>query len=315
MKPTIIVLLLLACAASGQWFEGYIGLPDSLHSGGRPVALLYNPVDKRTYVGGDESDRLVVFDSSATSIVGSVRAGLGVRALCIDSATNTIYCACHGIDSVAIIDGNTGALIRRLWSGGDRPYALCYNPRYNKVYCGNFDGWVQVIDAESRQRLGRVRAPTWPQIMDCDPSTGEVFIGCTYADTVAILDGAVDSIVARIPLMHGSDVTGVVVNPLDGLVYASTDGGRVYLIDPNLRRVVDSVVVGGAPCGLCLNSVRNRLYVACGPGDESFIAVIDCATRLGADQQATSQFPSGHLLQQRQRQSVLLLLGRCGRGV
>jgi YVTN family beta-propeller protein len=276
----VLALLLGASIARGEWFEGFISLPDSLHSGNNPTTLLFNPTNGRTYVAGDGSDRLVIFDSICTEPVGSVRVGPAIHALCVDSATNTIYCASNALDSVAIVDGNNGTLIRRLWSGGDRPGSLCYNPRYDKVYCGNFDRWLQVIDAETQQPLGRVSVPDWPGLLACDPGTGQMFIGSSYGDIVSILDGANDSIVAQVPLKNG-DATAVLFNPLDGLVYVSNDNYRVYIIDPALRQVVDSVAVPGAVSGLCLNFTHNKLYVPCldYDGDDQFVEVVDCVTR------------------------------------
>jgi YVTN family beta-propeller protein len=279
--PLAVLLAICCClsAASGQWFEGYIALPDSLHAGGRPLVVAYNPVNHKTYVGGDESDRLIVFDSVAAAPVGSVRVGPVVNAVCVDSVTNCLYCTNYLYDSIAVVDASSGSLIRRLWSGGDRPRSLCYSPRYRKVYCGNFDNWVQVVDAQTRQPLKRVLSPCMPGSIACDPNTGLVFMGGTYDGVIAILDGANDSIVAQIPLKNG-DVTAVLFNTADGLVYASNDNRRVYVIDPAEHQVIDSVVVGGMPCGLCLNSVRGKLYVPCYTSQGGhFVAVVDCATR------------------------------------
>jgi len=254
--------------------------------------LAYNPVNRRTYLGGDESDRLIIFDSTCIGPVGSVRVGPAVHAVCVDSLTNSIYCTNYSFDSVTIVDANSGTLLGRLWSGGIKPSALYFDPYFNKVYCGNRDGWVLVIDAATRQPLATLGTPREPFAFAGDPSTGQVYIGCTYTDIVAVLDGSSDSIVAQIPLENG-DVTAVLFNSADGLVYAANDNDRVYIIDPAQDRVIDSIAVNGVPCGLSPNSLHNKLYVPCLDygGDKQYMMVVDCSTRSVVAQVPVGTYP------------------------
>ncbi len=150
---------LLAPAASAQYLETTIMLPDTLGWLSFPWSLAHNPQNNKIYVGCD--DGILVIDGTTSQRLARIKmTGGRAWALCYNPQNNRIYCADLGLGRVVIIGGATDSVIatRMIVS-----YALCYNPQNNKVYCVTpDDNTVTVIDGATNSVVATVDVGDWP---------------------------------------------------------------------------------------------------------------------------------------------------------
>jgi YVTN family beta-propeller protein len=77
--------------------------------------------------------------ASAQTIVGTVSAGRGPRAVGVNPVTNKTYVGNSDADTVTIVDGATLAATT-VSSGGAGPVAIAVNPVSNRIYVANERG-------------------------------------------------------------------------------------------------------------------------------------------------------------------------------
>ncbi len=89
-------------------------------------------------------------------LIGSpIPVGDGPIAVAVNEATNRIYVANYGSNSVSVIDGATGNLIGSPIAVGDAPDAVAVNEATNRIYVANLDsGSVSVIDGATGNLIG-----------------------------------------------------------------------------------------------------------------------------------------------------------------
>lgn len=104
---------------------------------------------------------------------------------------------------------------------------------------------------------------------------GRFFVSNTGSNTVSVIDGVRNTVIATIPV--GSGPRGIGVNPNTNRAYvANQNDNTVSVIDTESYTVTKTLSVGGAPWAIGVNPVTNKIYVA-NYGD-SFVSVINGVT-------------------------------------
>ena len=99
-----------------------------------------------------------------------------------------------------------------------------------------------------------------------------VFVTNSGSDTISVVDGATDAVVATIPV--GQKPWAVAVSKDGSTAYVSNSGsGDVSVVDLRTRKVRATVVVGQRPCDLLLSPDGRFLYVDV--FTENAVAVVD----------------------------------------
>jgi len=135
MRCAILVIgacLLAVTVASGQWVESTIVLPDSLGPLDWPQVLLFDSLNQTVYVGGEYGRCVIGIDPQTSRTKYRIGAGVDVRALCLNTTDNKVYTADRLNNTVTVIAGATGLVIRRIQVGSG-PFALNWNPATNRV--------------------------------------------------------------------------------------------------------------------------------------------------------------------------------------
>ena len=188
MKPTILALLLLASAASGQWFEGFISLPDSLTGVQWPQQLAYDSSTNTVWVGGRYSDCLLAIQSDSNRVVARVRLpGDPVVSMCSAPASHMLYCTMSGVDSVLAVDCSLGTIAAYI--PVQSPGLLFYSPRFSKMYCHSAVG-VSIIDVGTNQLVRELGISTEGFEFCEDTQDGWIYCSGGAAQNIAIIDGA-----------------------------------------------------------------------------------------------------------------------------
>jgi YVTN family beta-propeller protein len=107
-----------------------------------------------------------------------------------------------------------------------------------------------------------------------NPATNRIYVGNRGDDTVSVIDGETNAVVATIPVWY--EPWGVAANPTTNRIYVSSRSDTVSVIDGATDAVVATVPVGEEPQGVTANPTTNRIYVANYGGHS--VSVIDGAT-------------------------------------
>jgi YVTN family beta-propeller protein len=132
-----------------------------------------------------------------------------------------------------------------------------------------------------------VKVGAGPKGIAVNPATNTVYVA--EPDSVEVIDGSTNHVIASIPLGEAANGYGIAVNPATGRLYVagrSTDS--VYVIDTVKNKVVKTIPMAKAPIGIAVNPVTHMVYVANSesgksesldmPVDDDFVSVIDGAT-------------------------------------
>jgi YVTN family beta-propeller protein len=201
------------------------------------------------------------------------------------------------VPSVVVIDGRSGAVIKKidvLLEGG---HFLAIDQRTNKLYYPmRTDNRVLVIDTRTDQVTKIIPVEGGPVGIAFTPN-GQAWVHSDYDGSVTVIDTRADSVIARIE-NTGTGAGRIAVSP-DGRWAASTHGtsGDVAIINTQTKQVTRVPVASlGFPLFSPDNSklyvMTSRTYAGSPPNvtteAQGGVTVIDIATM-----KATARYPAG----------------------
>jgi DNA-binding beta-propeller fold protein YncE len=161
---------------------------------------------------------------------------------------------------------------------------ISVDPVRNKVYVVTPDpsGTIfnlAVIDGESNAITSTISLTSGAQFPAVDYLANRIYVtACNQSDAcvVQVINGATDKVVSTIPITSklGGGLTGIVVNPLTGLVYVANASNNVIdIVDGRNAKLIGSISLKtNSPSAIALNPVLNLLYV---PYGSNQVGVID----------------------------------------
>lgn len=152
---------------------------------------------------------------------------------------------------------------------GKAPRGMAVNPLTNKIYVA-VDGSITVMDGTTNATKDIPDATTGasasPFAVAVNPVTNRVYAANLFQDTVTVVDGSTDEVIATVPT--GRSPTALAVNPTTNRIYvANDDGNTITVIDGATDRDVATIPVGPNPDSVAVNPVTNKVYV----GNENFV--------------------------------------------
>jgi YVTN family beta-propeller protein len=250
--------------------------PDAQHVKARVAveadvrSLLLDEAGHKLYCAGTGSVHIV--DTRSLKAM-EVRVGTGRLRLALNPGTNKVYCASEADNSVVVLSGLTGGVIRTI-PAGESPSAICCNPAGNRVYCANQNSNdVTIIDGIGDSVVRTVLVERGPQVLVWNPGSNKVFCVNYHSDNISVIDCPGDTVQPQ-TLAAGHFPSAIAVDPVSGLVYcASRSGDLVTVLSPQANSVVASVPVGSGPMALACDPGTGRIFCLC-PGD-STVAVLE----------------------------------------
>ncbi len=186
-----------------------------------PGVIAVNPNTGCVYVG-DFSSKVAVVDGATNTVLGSLDVGGQPTAVAVDVPVNRIFVLTAGLtSSVAVIDGLTNTIVDR-FVGGDTPRAIAANPVTGRIYvtsgAGNGDGTLTVRDGASGRIVKTLRVMNRPEQIAVDPTANRIYVANVGSDTVSVIDGARDEIVATAIVAQAMGL-GIAMDPRTGRIY------------------------------------------------------------------------------------------------
>jgi YVTN family beta-propeller protein len=249
--------------------DGASNVPTNVSVGtGYPWAVAVNPVTNKIYVVNNTN--VNNFNGSMTVIDGATNKTTTVTgvsspiAVAVNPVTNMIYVLNFGESaSVAVIDGGTNTVVATVpvgtFSSAQSNYRpLAVNPVTNMIYvANNGSNNVSVIDGRTNIVIATPQVGSGAVSLAVDPATNQIYAAGS-GGSVTVIDGAVNSVEATVPVGAFS----VAVNPVTNKIYGIS-GNSVAVIDGATDRTAGVTGVP-SPLAVGVNPVTGKIYVANG---------------------------------------------------
>jgi YVTN family beta-propeller protein len=216
---------------------------------------------------------------SAQTLVTTVNTGTTPVAAAANIATNKIYTANYGSNSVTVVDGATNNATTV--AAGQYPYDVRVNPLTNQIYVSNFcgndptcqsNGTVTVIDGATNNTT-TVNVGAAPFQAAVNTVTNKIYVANSGGNTVSIIDGVTNQTSS---VTVGNGPSGLALNSATNQIYVPNFAdGTVTVIDGGTLTTT-VVQAGGYPVEAAVNSITNKIYVA--NQTSNTVTVIDGAT-------------------------------------
>lgn len=157
-----------------------------------------------------------------------------------------------------------------VWSG-----AIAVDSITNRIYTANLlSSNVSIINGINNSVITTIEVGKYPYAIAINPVTNRIYVA-NISDTVFVIDGASNSVTAKVSLGNSSYGHCIGVNSATNRIYVTnSDDSMIYVINGSNNLVIDTIIVDNNPHGgIAVNPVTNRIYVG-----GSFALAIDGAT-------------------------------------
>jgi DNA-binding beta-propeller fold protein YncE len=274
----LLLLLPAASPASGRMPPVLVRLRD-IPVPGPPLRFDYQSLDttsNRLYVSHMNAGHLLVFDLGRGRVESTVSDLPHVTGVCVVPTLGKIYASVPGRRQVAVIDTRTMRIQACVGTIGF-PDGIAYVPDVNKVYVSDESGGGElVIDGRTNEVVTTIPFGGEAGNTIFDPGSGRILVAVQTRNEIAEIDPRSDRVVARHELPGGDHPHGMVLDPVDRLLFVANEGNAMLLtVDLESMRVLDKQRVAQDPDVLAYDAPWARLYVAAESGVVSVFTVRD----------------------------------------
>jgi YVTN family beta-propeller protein len=189
----------------------------------------------------------------------------------VNTATNKIYVANWGNNTVSVISATTDTVVNTI-SVGSWPRGIGVNLNRNKICVANSSSnSVSLIDGNTDTVIATVtNTMDWP--IGVGVNGNKFYVTNYYGSRVSVISATTDTVVDTISV--GLEPWGIGVNPNTNKIYVANWGNStVSVISATTDTVIATISVRSEPHGIGVNPNTNKIYVA-NEGDGT-VSVID----------------------------------------
>jgi len=230
----------------------------------------------RLYISHMNAGEILAFDLESLGIAGVVKDLPHVTGVCVVPALGKIYASVPGRHHVAVIDASTLRIQARVGTIGF-PDGIAYDPDVKKVYVSDESGGGElVIDGRTNEVVTTIPLGGEAGNTIFDPGSGHILVAVQTRNEIAEIEPRSDRVLARHQLPGANHPHGMVLDPVDRLLFVANEGNAMLLtVDLKSMRVVDQKRVAEDPDVLAYDASWGRLYVAAESGVVSVFTVRD----------------------------------------
>lgn len=211
-----------------------------------PTYVDVNESANRIYVVSHDNNRLEEINGYTNHVLRRIGVASGAFGLAVDENQNRVYVGSRDQNKITVINVSDWRVLKTYRANDEdlrgSPYALAFNPTTNRLYVtyrgSTFFTRLGVFQAttEGLRRITNVELPDGGRDatgrLGINQSTGHIFIPNTKSNTVTVVDGATNHILAT--LAAGQQPFGVAVNSHDGLAYVAAKGSNQLWVIPDV---------------------------------------------------------------------------------
>ena len=191
------------------------------------------------------------------------------------------------------IAGDTNQMVGGIGIGGSQP-RIAANPATGRVYTtvgfNSGGSEVRVHDGSSNTFIKTITVGSSPSGVAVNSFTNRVYVANSGSNTVSVIDGASDVVIATVALGPGRMPIELAVNEATNRVYVTNFGDfSLSVVDGATNTATGNVAMPGGPQGVAVDHITNRVYVAM--LNDYSVAIVD-----GDTLSTTANVPLGQLL-------------------
>jgi YVTN family beta-propeller protein len=119
---------------------------------------------------------------------------------------------------------------------------------------------ISVSPALSQTVVATIPVGFSPFIVAANPRTNQVYVTNQGSNSMSVIDGSLNQVVATVKFIGAFVPYGVAVNPFTNRIYVA-GGHWLYVVDGNTNAVVRQIRVGTGADRVAVNPATNRIYV------------------------------------------------------
>lgn len=215
--------------------------------GPNPTFVKVNEITNVAYAITYGNNGIAVINGDTNSLIGIRSAGgAGAWGLAINPNRNLVYTSARDTGEVSALDAKANLkvvdTISPCGGTGSSPYGLEFNPANDRLYIACAERGIVDTAAIYRSTASGLFKVARTSIgnggrdggggVAVNTANGHAFFTNSVADTVSVLSGSTNSVIATVPV--GDNPFGIAVDPTTGRVYvADRDSNDVYVFaDP-----------------------------------------------------------------------------------
>jgi YVTN family beta-propeller protein len=225
-----------------------------------PFAIAIDTSSGDAFVTNQGSNNVSIVSPSLNATIASTPVGLSPTGIAFDPADGELYVANGGSDNLTILDASNFASVGSI-AVGDSPEGVAYDAPTNTLWVVNSAG-----DDVSVVNLTTDRVELWivvgedPCDLAIDNVTNEVYVSNQDSENVSVINATTDQVVASIAVIVGTDLQGVVYDPVNQQLYVA--GGWVFLIAINTTTNTVAFDIAFDPSGIAVDPATGAICVS-----------------------------------------------------
>lgn len=234
---------------------------------GGPRRFDYQSLDQvsgRLYIAHMSADQVVVFDTVAQQVVGTIEDIATVTGVLIVPERGRVFAAAAGDHQVAVIDAQSLHVIARVGEIGF-PDGLDYAPASHQIFVSDESGGGEVvIDADTGRMVTTIDVGGGAGNTHYDAVSGCIIVAVQSRNQLVAIDPTTNQLLGRYDLDADCQAPhGFLIDQPRRLVFvACEDNATLLTVDLNTMHVTATSAVGDGPDVLAFDPAWRRLYVA-----------------------------------------------------
>ena len=211
-----------------------------------PAYLAVNERTNRIYVAIQNDNLVTEINGQSNTVARSMHVTTGVFGLAVNETQDRLYVGFRNDNIISMIDTANWQVIRNYQANPGSlkgsVYGLAFNPVNHRLYATyrgpNFFTRLAVFQATAAglERIATVQLPDGGEEssgrLGIDAGTGHVYIPNAHSNSITVLEGAGNSVLATLPV--NQQPFGVAVNSDDLLVYVGARIGNKLWVVPDV---------------------------------------------------------------------------------
>jgi YVTN family beta-propeller protein len=217
--------------------------------GNQPHGILYDPGNHRIYVANFVSKSISVINPKTETVVKTIPVHTEAWELAYDPENRMLYVASDNVSGLRVINTTSNSVAGTLYTGCGTVEGVLYDAGNGRLYAEcPLTNTLAVVDPSSGLVLQKIHGfdGEGDNGIAVDPHTGDVFVGDWDSDTVTVISGTTNGVLATVTV--GADPDGTFYDAASDSVYVNLEyQDQVVVLNAGSFAVEKGLPVGAVP--------------------------------------------------------------------